>query len=88
MTCTANACDPTPFATGQVSSLLPMATDGTYLYGGGTTDLDIKKCAVGGCNNTPTVLVTDQFALAMAVDSVSVYWTNNSSPVTIMRLAK
>jgi hypothetical protein len=43
----------------------------------------IMKCSIAGCNNHPTTLasVTDTQPIAMAVDSTSVYWTQQTTAV-------
>ena len=34
----------------------------------------MQKCAIGGCNGTPTVLATTTQAFGIATDGVNVYW--------------
>jgi hypothetical protein len=56
-----------------------IATDGTSVYWS-ETGL-IRKCAVAGCNDSPTTIattVTD--AAGLAVDDHAVYWAETGSP--------
>jgi hypothetical protein len=62
------------------------ATDGLSVYWSDTDGTAgwIKKCAVGGCNQTPTMLVTTQLKdvpKSIALDGTSIYWTTLSGKV-------
>ena len=61
-----------------------LTTDGVNLYWGennGSTG-GIMKCAVGGCNQNPTMIATVQdVPTSIALDGTSVYWTTMSGNV-------
>ena len=51
----------------------------------------VMKCAIGGCNNAPTTLVSGPLgATLLAMDATSVYWivNNDESNAQIMKCAK
>jgi hypothetical protein len=61
-----------------------IVTDGVNVYW--TGGQFIYKCAVGGCDEQPTVLASAQAAQAIAMDDDHVYWSDVA--VGIFRIAK
>lgn len=58
-----------------------IAVDGANVY---WREQDVYRCAIGGCNGTPTLVATASFAefsfdAAVAVDATRVYWTQQGS---------
>jgi hypothetical protein len=55
-------------------SLVESAIEGGFLY------WYWKRCAVGGCNDQPSTITTDNFlnSNGLAVDATNIYWANNS----------
>ncbi|AKV03855.1 hypothetical protein AKJ09_10518 [Labilithrix luteola] len=76
----------------------PLATDGADVYFAEQSDQGrIFRCPVTGCAAAPEVIATSQGRpTALAVDAVSIYWTNSGATQTdggtagpgVMRLAK
>jgi hypothetical protein len=73
-TCATTGCtSPTTFASGQTNRL---ASDGTNVYWADDSANQVFSCAVGGCNQKPTVMASNQYqAYAVATDGTNVYWT-------------
>jgi hypothetical protein len=79
MKCAIGSCSPTPLATGQ-SYPYDIAIDANNAYwtndvapGGGA-----YACALGGCNNAPTLLGAGANPNGIAVASGKVYWVNSN----------
>jgi hypothetical protein len=49
----------------------------------------IQKCAAAGCNKMPTVLAANQQSpMQIASDSTAIYWTDQTFPGQVLKLAK
>jgi hypothetical protein len=54
-----------------------IVTDGVNVYFTESSAGSVAKCAVGGCNNTPTTLATTSNINGVATDGVNVYWSDS-----------
>lgn len=65
-----------------------IALDGTNVYWtiNMSTGGSVKKCAIAGCNNNPTILASGQSGPnAIAVNGDDVFWTNSTGLQAIMK---
>jgi hypothetical protein len=65
-----------------------IAVDATSVYWTAYGNGTVMKCAIGGCNNSPSIVASGQSQpWRIAVDATSVYWTNHLGG-TVMKVAK
>lgn len=74
--CPKTGCGGNPTILANMPGLVGVASDGTNVYFGGSGG--IMKCDVAGCNKTPTKLA-NAYPGSLAVDSTSVYWSDDSA---------
>jgi hypothetical protein len=59
-----------------------MAVDTTNVYWSG-----VMKCAVGGCNQTPTRISGTGGGFGLAIDAANVYWTDGGTSGSVYKCA-
>jgi hypothetical protein len=74
--CPKTGCAGNPTILANMPGLTGVASDGTNVYFGASAGL--MKCAVGGCNKNPTTLASAH-PMSVAVDSTSVYWSDETT---------